>query len=477
MIGRALLKIFVAFAVVLPAYSLQNINDDVRPSQHHTAFHGPFGMTVSWSTHARLDKPTVHYGLTPYTLWQQASSSESVTYPTSTTYLNHVILKDLLPYTTYYYSVSNSFTNQTYHFKTARIEGDRSSHTVAMVADMGTFGSLGLSFNEKYPPALAPGEITTIQRLSTTLDQFDFLLHPGDFAYSDYWLKEELLGYLPFNLSTGPQVYEQINEEFYTQLENITAIKPYMVSVGNHEANCDNGGTKGYTESICPIGQTNFTGYINRFRMPSDVSKGVGNFWYSYNYGMVHYLHYTTETDFPGAPDAFGGGQGDNEGPFAPTGAQLAWIEQDLKSVNRAITPWVVALGHRPWYVASSLCYTCQAAFEPLFNEYNVDIVLSGHVHAMERNAPIAKNITDPNGLNNPKAPLYLTNGAAGHFEGLDPLNKPLPNYVTYANNTKFGYSLLTFHNTTHMTHNFISSASGQVLDSATLYKERSFPF
>lgn len=192
---------------------------------------------------------------------------------------------------------------------------------------------------------------------------------------------------------------------------------------------------------------------------------------------MVHYIHYTTETDFPGAPDAFGGGQGDNEGPFAPTGAQLAWIEQDLKSINRAITPWVVALGHRPWYVASSLCYTCQAAFEPLFNEYNVDIVLSGHVHAMERNAPIAKNITDPNGLNNPKAPLYLTNGAAGHFEGLDPLTNPLPSYVTYANNTKFGYSLLTFHNITHMTHNFISSASGQVLDSATLYKERSIPF
>lgn len=125
-------------------------------------------------------------------------------------------MKDLLPFTTYYYSVSNSFANQTYQFKTARIEGDRSPHTVAMVADMGTFGSLGLSFNEKYLPALAPGETITIQRLSITLDQFDFLLHLGDFAYSDYWLKEELLGYLTFDLSTGPQVYEQINEEFYT---------------------------------------------------------------------------------------------------------------------------------------------------------------------------------------------------------------------------------------------------------------------
>lgn len=38
-----------------------------------------------------------------------------------------------------------------------------------------------------------------------------------------------------------------------------------MVGAGNHEANCDNSGYKVYTESLCPVGQTNFTGYINRF--------------------------------------------------------------------------------------------------------------------------------------------------------------------------------------------------------------------
>lgn len=70
-----------------------------------------------------------------------------------------------------------------------------------------------------------------------------------------------------------------------------------MVGPGNHEANCDNGtlpsrvcpkrchcrlltfppliltppptllgGYKNYTESICPMGQTNFTGFINHWR-------------------------------------------------------------------------------------------------------------------------------------------------------------------------------------------------------------------
>lgn len=38
--------------------------------------------------------------------------------------------------------------------------------------------------------------------------------------------------------------------------------------------------------TFCAVGQTNFTGYRNHFRMPSDVSGGLENFWYSYDYGM-----------------------------------------------------------------------------------------------------------------------------------------------------------------------------------------------
>ena len=97
-----------------------------------------------------------------------------------------------------------------------------------------------------------------------------------------------------------------------------------MVNAGNHEANCthsttfsqipteytiadpnlgDNGGTTdktnhiAYTQAICSAGQTNFTGYRNHFRMPSTPSGGLENFWYSYDTGMVHFVHIDTETD------------------------------------------------------------------------------------------------------------------------------------------------------------------------------------
>lgn len=118
------------------------------------------------------------------------------------------------------------------------------------------------------------------------------------------------------------------------------------------------------------------------------------------------------------------GVQGDVDGPFGSyMEQQIDFLTKDLASVDRLRTPWIIAAGHRPWYVANpGACWDCQKAFEPIFNTYGVDLVVSGHTHNMERHMPIANNVTDPAGLKDPKAPMYIVNGAAGHFEGLDAL-------------------------------------------------------
>ena len=157
----------------------------------------------------------------------------------------------------------------------------------------------------------------------------------------------------------------------------ITTSKPYMVGPGNHEANCDNGGTGGYTASICMPGQTNFTGYINHFRMPSAESGGTGNFWYSFDFGMTHYVQFDTETDLGHgliAPDSPQGGTEDS-GPFALANTQANWLAADLAKVDRTKTPWIVVAGHRAWYSSGSICTACQQAFENVLNENNVDLV------------------------------------------------------------------------------------------------------
>jgi len=283
-------------------------------------------------------------------------------------------------------------------------------------------------------------------------------------------------------------VYERILNEFYDEMAPITSNKAYMVGPGNHEANCDNGGTTDhvknitYDVSICLPGQTNFTGYRNHFRMPSSESAGLGNFWYSFDHGMLHYIQLDTETDLGHgfiSPDEPGGSELEDSGPFATMmNQQTNWLQADLASVDRNVTPWVVVAGHRPWYISyqnksSAVCWECKDVFEPIFLNYSVDLVLSGHIHAYERNAPMFNNQPDPNELNNPSYPWYITNGAAGHYDGLDTLTRPFMNYSRFATDAVYGWSRLTFHNATHLTQDFVVSGNGTVLDTATLYKNR----
>jgi hypothetical protein len=116
--------------------------------------------------------------------------------------------------------------------------------------------------------------------------------------------------------------------------------------------------------------------------------------------------------------------------------AQANWLAADLAAVDRSKTPWIVVAGHRPWYSSGSVCAACRTAFETVFIEYNVDLVLSGHFHVYERNAPIKNGTADPKELNNPSSPWYITNGAAGHYDGLDSFTLPFQSYHRYGLST-----------------------------------------
>ena len=70
--------------------------------------------------------------------------------------------------------------------------------------------------------------------------------------------------------------------------------------------------------------------YYRRFPMPrkSDTTP-----YYSFDYGLVHFVVFSTEHNFTvGSP-------------------QHLWVEEDLRSVDRTRTPWLIVTGHRPAYV------------------------------------------------------------------------------------------------------------------------------
>ena len=97
-------------------------------------------------------------------------------------------------------------------------------YTVGVVVDMGTFGALGLSTTVGTGAAnpLAVNEQTTIAAMTEMINDYEFVVHAGDIAYADYWLKEEIQNYLPTTTTAqGAVVYEQILNAFYDEVRVI----------------------------------------------------------------------------------------------------------------------------------------------------------------------------------------------------------------------------------------------------------------
>lgn len=153
--------------------------------------------------------------------------------------------------------------------------------------------------------------------------------------------------------------------------------------------------------------------------MPGSESKGVGNFWYSFDYGLAHFISIDTETDFPYSPeypfarDLSGSETYPKEdetyvtdsGPFGYIDGsvtankayeQYNWLKADLAAVNSTATPWIIAMGHRPMYSSQVSSYqeNLRDAFEGLFLEYGVDAYFAGHIHWYERLFPLGTNGT-----------------------------------------------------------------------------------
>lgn len=100
-------------------------------------------------------------------------------------------------------------------------------------------------------------------------------------------------------------------------------------------------------------------------------------FWYSFDYGSVHVSVVSSEHD------------------LSPGSRQAQWLEDDLASVDRCATPWLVLAIHRPLLVVlphKSNRYVgdhLRAFLDPLLRKYRVDAAVSGHVHAYYRSCPV----------------------------------------------------------------------------------------
>eukprot|EP00736_Rhodelphis_marinus_P011284 Rmarinus@m.27937 len=376
--------------------------DNNEPLQGHLALTGnPTEMTVSF-TSASWDTPVVQYG-------SHAEGLDAEAAGTSTTYsaemmcglpaivkgprnfidpgvMHTVTLTKLSPGQRYYYRYGHPTTgswSDVHSFVAARQPADH-SEPVRILA----YGDMG---HPDYP-----GSFTTSDRLALEIDDTDFLLHFGDLSYA---------------LGRGYQwdTWMEIIQPTARQI-------PYMVSVGNHEYCHTAGGVNDPSGAEGNGFHPEWGNYGNdsggecsvpvfhRFASPTN---GHGVYWYSFDYAGVHVIQMSTEHD------------------FLPGSVQYQWMEEDLASVDREVTPFIVFTGHRPMYNCEmyasdfKVANHIREAFENLLVEHGVDVALWGHYHSYQRTCRVNDNKCsmddDPDGV------VHITIGAAGaHLDGVD---------------------------------------------------------
>lgn len=272
----------------------------------------------------------------------------------------------------------------------------------------------------------------------------DAIYHGGDISYA-----------------TG---YLAVWDFFLDMLAPLASGTLYLTTVGNHESdwynsassfnNSDSGGECGVmTTRLLP--------------MPAPATTNAP--WWSYDVGLIHFIGISTEHD------------------FTIGSAQYNWLENDLKSVDRTKTPWVIFGGHRAMYLNSNYGGSVSSDIvvsdsmilnlEPLLFQYRVNVGFYGHNHVVQRQSAVynktvvQKSVayTDPDSgetihlQEDPQATVHFVVGTGGASFTVNYVT-PFPEWneeVFY----QYGYAKVTAVNASYLDWQWILNTNNEVLD------------
>ncbi|MCR5176961.1 MAG: metallophosphoesterase family protein [Anaerovibrio sp.] len=177
---------------------------------------------------------------------------------------------------------------------------------------------------------------------------------------------------------------------WFSALDGIIDKIPFAPVMGNHECYDRN-----WQERLPE-------GYLNYFEVPDNKSTGFGRYYYSFDYGQVHFTVINTQEEEirdirPGLMEE-----------------QLKWLENDLNTTKQK---WKIVLMHRDvlQYRISRIPERKEGfspegiLLMPLFEKHHVNIVLTGHLHTYRNRGHILQ------GEHNAHGPLYLLCGLSGN--------------------------------------------------------------
>ena len=246
-------------------------------------------------------------------------------------------------------------------------------------------------------------------------------------------------------ITTGDQVKESPSASCWIEMSQ--PIKDKMkISIGNHDAE-----------------------FANIYKQIVDYHN-VKNPYYSHDFQNVHFISMSTEH------------------PFEEGSKQYEFIKNDLEKISKyPPTDWIIVHQHKPLYSTNQdkkEAEQLRDTFQQLFQQYDVDLVISSHNQYYERTYPLLYNeeyeketskkvepkpiITNPSQsdyLDKDNGIIFLTVGTAG--DKLDPVEER-PHFYVHQE-SKFGFLEIELENNGKKLIGQFHTNDGNVIDKFTL--------
>jgi hypothetical protein len=347
---------------------------DGTPEQVHLTWsdNPATGVVVSWASAGQARRPRVRIG-------QRVIPAEPRPYTDGisgvTVWTYHARVGGLRPGATYAYAVtadndSNATDPFSATFRTA--PAGRAAFRFTSFGDLATPNTAWvLSYGQS---------VYAVE----TVESFQPLFHllNGDLCYAN------------LNPTAQPEVWRDFGNNNQTSASN----RPWMPCPGNHEVEFYNG----------PQG---FTSYLSRYTLPDNRVPGFGGRWYSFRIGSVLFVSLDADdvvfqdaAAFVAGPAALTPAAGTGHPAIKPGtsfyirgysgGTQTAWLERTLAAGRRdEAVDWIIVQMHQCAASSSSTGNGSDLGIRkewlPLFDRYQVDLVLCGHDHDYERSFPV----------------------------------------------------------------------------------------
>ena len=316
-------------------------------------------VVVSWHTTDAVANPRVMVGL-PASGFGRTVAAETRVYRDAKSRtevrVNHAVLDNLMPDTDYVYAAVHDGTSP--ELGTVR------------TAPSGRKPLCFTSFGDQSTPTL-----------DTLADGRYISDHVGSPAAGDITTAIERIGPL-FNLVNGDLCYANLAHDrvrtwsdWFDNNSRSARYRPWMPAAGNHENELGNG----------PVG---FAAYQTYFTLPDSGADGeLRGLWYSFTAGSVRVISLSNDdVCFQDGGNFYVHGYSG--------GAQKRWLEAELADARRdPEVDWVIVCMHQTAISTADRTNGADLGIRrewlPLFDRYQVDLVLCGHEHHYERAHPV----------------------------------------------------------------------------------------